>query len=247
MENITGGIQVRDEVTVRASRYMTGVYVQMMLGILVTALIAYALMVSGMMYQLAVNGGQGLVWGIFILQLGSLFMFRPLAQRAAPGAVKALFFFYSAITGVTMGYIGLAYSAASIVNVFGATSLAFGGLAMYGYMTKRDLGPIGTFLFLALFMTFGLSLFYAVASSFGALAAYMPSLNITLGILGVVVFSGLTAYESQKLRTVALELAKSDASEATISRYTSQGALMMYLNFINLFISLLRLTGGRRR
>ena len=95
-------------------------------------------------------------------------------------------------------------------------------------------------------MTFVFSLLYVFGTMIPALRSFMPAMNSTLGVVGILVFSGLTAYESQKLRTVAYSLAQGDAGERSVSLYVSHGALTMYLNFINLFFSLLRLFGRRR-
>lgn len=237
----------RDEIDVRAGRYVSGVYLYMMLGVMVTALVAYALLGSGLMLSLAVNGGQGFALGIFVLQLGTVLAFRPVAERAGPGAVFGMFFFYSAITGVTVGYAGLIYRLPSIFNCFFAAALAFGGLAGFGHITRRNLGLVGTFCLQALMMMVIFSLVFMVASFFPALRSFLPAMDMSMGIVGLLVFSGLTAYESQRLRETAFNLARSDASEAVITRWTGYGALTMYLNFINLFFSLLRLFGDRRR
>ncbi len=228
----------------RASRYVTGVYVQMMMGVAVTALVAYALVASGVMMMLATQGGSAFTWGVFLLQIGTVLMFGPMMQRASLPAVKGLFFFYAAITGVTVGYAGLVYQLGTMMSVFLVASMAFGGLAMFGYVTKRNLGVVGTFCMQALWMVIGMSLLYAVGSMFPAASAYMPALNITTGLIGTVVFAGLTAYESQRLRETAYSLAANGSTERSLGIYTTAGALTMYLNFVNLFFSLLRLTGG---
>jgi len=240
-------VNVRDDVDVRASKYITGVYVQMMLGVMVTALTAYALVTTGIMMDIAVAGGSMVIWGIFILQMGTVMMFRPMAQTASPAKLQGLFYFYTLVTGVTVGYVGLIYTAASIMNVFAAAALAFGGLAAFGHVTKRSLGVVGTFCLQALWMTIGLSLLYAVSGMIPFLRPFAQTLNLTTGLLGVLVFSGLTAYESQRLKENAYTLAQGSIDERGLSAYTTSGALMMYLNFVNLFFSLLRLFGDRRR
>ncbi|MBM4250635.1 MAG: Bax inhibitor-1/YccA family protein [Deltaproteobacteria bacterium] len=240
-------IRSRDEIDIRAGKYVSGVYARMMMGVLLTAVVAYGLVVSGMMDQILLAGGSVFALGIFVLQFATVMMFRPMMQSASAGKVKALYYFYAAVTGVTVGFVGMVYTAASILNVFAAAAFAFGGLAAYGHTTRRNLGVVGTFCVQALWMTVGLSLIYLLSSFVPFLRPFAQTLNITTGILGVLVFSGLTAYESQQLSQNAYTLARSPASEATISMYTTSGALTMYLNFINLFFSLLRLFGDRRR
>ena len=115
-------VSVRDDVDVRASKYISGVYTQMMLGVLVTALTAYTLVTTGIMLDVAMAGGSMVMWGIFILQMGTVMMFRPMAQTASPAKLQGLFYFYTVVTGVTVGYVGLIYTAASIMNVFVAAT-----------------------------------------------------------------------------------------------------------------------------
>ena len=237
----------RDEVDARASRYVSGVYLYMMLGVMVTALVAYSLLASGIMLNLAVGGGSGFALGVFAAQFLTLMAFRPISQGAKPGAAMAMFFFYAALSGVTVGYAGLAYQLTSILNCFAIAALAFGGLAAFGHVTKRQLGMVGTFCMQALFMLVLFSLVFVVASFFPAMRAFLPAMDRTLAIVGLLVFSGLTAWESQMVRQTGYSLATSEASDSAIARYTAHGALTMYLNFLNLFLSLLRLFGDRRR
>ena len=244
---IGSSVRTRDEIDIRAGKYITGVYVRMMLGVLVTALVAFYLVASGLLAQIAMTAGTGFAMGVFLVQLATVLMFRPMMQSASAGKVKALYYFYAAVTGVTVGFVGLVYTAASILNVFVAAAFAFGGLAAYGHTTRRNLGVVGTFCVQALWMTIGLSLVYLLSGFVPFLQPFAASLNITTGILGILVFSGLTAYESQNLSQNAYSLARSNVSETSISMYTTSGAFTMYLNFINLFFSLLRLFGDRRR
>lgn len=236
----------RDEIDARASVIISGVYQQMMAGILLTGLVAYALVVSGLMESIAIQGGRGASLGIFVLQIGTVMMFQPLVRAQSAGKLKGLFFFYAAVTGLTVGYVSLIYTVASILNVFFAASFAFAGLAMFGHVTKRNLGVVGTFCLQALWMVIGMSLLQWVASFIPALSGFVPAWNMMTGLLGVVVFSGLTAYESQSIRKSAYSLADARAGEIAVSLFTSSGALTMYLNFVNLFFSLLRLSGRRR-
>ncbi len=246
ISNLRAAAGVRDDVDVRASRYVNGVYTQMSMGVLVTAFVAYLLLATGTLQSMLEAGGRGMMWGVIILQFGTLMAFRPLSQRLSPAGIKAMFFFYAAITGWTLGVAAMVFTMASLMNVFAIAALSFGGLAAFGHVTKKNLTGIGTFCMQALWMTFFFGLFYAAAQYIPAVSTYLPSMNITLGLLGIVVFSGITAYEGQKVREMAYSLARSDADGAAITRYTSFGALNMYLNFINLFFSLLRLMGRRR-
>ena len=247
MERVSAlNIGIKDEVDARASKFVSGVYQQMMAGVLLTAVVAYALIVTGLMETIAYEGGRGAMWGIIILQFGTIMMFQPLVRSQSTGKLMALFFFYAAITGLSVGYAALAYTFASIMNVFVAASFAFGGLAIFGHVTKRNLGVIGTFCLQALWMVIGMSLIQMVASYFPAMSGFIPAWNMTTGLLGVLVFSGLTAYESQRVRQTAYTLANARAGESDVAIYTTASALTMYLNFVNMFFSMLRLFGRRR-
>ncbi len=236
----------RDSVDVRASALISGVYLQMTAGVLLTGLVAYALVVTGLIDVIAFQGGRAAMWGVIILQFGTIMMFGPLAASQNAGKLKALFFFYAAITGITVGYVTLIYTMTSILNVFFSASLAFSGLAMFGHVTKRNLGVVGTFCLQALWMVIAMSLIQAVLSYFPSASGIIPAMNTMTGLLGVVVFSGLTAYESQAVRQSAYSMADRGIGGTQVSIYTTSSALTMYLNFVNLFFSLLRLFGRRR-
>lgn len=247
MERVSAlNIGIKDEIETRASKFVSGVYQQMMAGVLLTALVAYALIVTGTMEMIAYQGGRAAMWGIIILQFGTIMMFQPLVRSQSAGKLTGLFFFYAAITGLSVGYAALAYTLTSIMNVFAAASFAFGGLAIFGHVTKRSLGVIGTFCLQALWMVIGMSLLQMIAGMIPALAGFIPAWNMTTGLLGVLVFSGLTAYESQRVRQTAYTLANARAGQSDVSIYTTASALTMYLNFVNMFFSLLRLFGRRR-
>lgn len=237
---------VRSEIDVRAGRYMRGVYLLMASGVALTGLVAYTLLLTGAMQSLALVGGSAFAWGVFGVQLLTIFAFGPMARSASMGKLYALFYFYAAVTGVTLGFAGLVYTAASMVNVFFMAALGFGGLVIFGQVTKRSLGVVGTFATQALLMLIGFSLLFAVLNMVPALSPYLPSMDFGLSVVGILVFSALTAYESQKVRKAAYELADRSISASDEGRYTVFFALNMYLNFINLFLNALRLFGRRR-
>jgi FtsH-binding integral membrane protein len=145
---------------------------------------------------------------------------------------------YAALTGVTLSTIFLAYTRESISQVFLLTAFAFAGLSFFGATTKKDLGPVGSFCTMGLFGLIG----------FGFLSFFWPSLmggthGQVYGIVGVIVFSGLTAYDTQKIKALNVignEGTQEDTKEAIF------GALQLYLDFINLFLALLRATGRRK-
>lgn len=239
-------VGVKSEIDVRASRYMRGVYLLMASGVALSGLVAYTLLATGLMPSLIATGGQAFAWGVFGVQLLTLLAFGPIAQNASIGLLYGLFYFYAAVTGITLGFAGMVYSAASMINVFFMAAFAFAGLVVFGQFTKRSLGVIGTFASQALLMLLAMSLIFAIMTMVPAAAPYLPSLDFGLASIGIVIFAGLTAYESQKVRRMAYDLAERTVSDATEARYTVMFALNMYLNFINLFLNALRLFGRRR-
>ena len=146
---------------------------------------------------------------------------------------------YAALTGLTLSVIFLIYTQDSIEQVFMITSFAFAGLSAFGYFTKRDLGPIGTFCTMGLFGLVGFSL----------ISLFFPSLmtsqvSYVYSLAGVLIFSGLTAYDTQKIK--ASNILGNEGTDED-HKETIFGALTLYLDFINLFMMLLRLMGGRRK
>src|SRR5262245_45936939 len=114
IQNVGTQTGIRDEIDVRAGRYINGVYLQMMWGVLLTALVAYGLVVTDALRLMLVSYGSGLAWGIFAIQLGTIVLFRPMSAKMGAGGARMLFFFYCAITGVTVGIAALMFTLASL-------------------------------------------------------------------------------------------------------------------------------------
>ncbi len=183
--------------------------------------------------------GQFLFGGPFmwVLMLAPLAMVLVLSfgiQRLSAGTAALLFYVYAGILGVSLATIFLVYTANSIANVFFISAAAFGALSLYGYTTKRDLSPIGSFLIMGLFGVIIASLVNIWLKS--------DAMSFIISIVGVLVFAGLTAWDTQKIKE--MYSASDDAQSA--GRKAVMGALSLYLDFINLFLMLLRLFGGRR-
>ena len=176
-------------------------------------------------------GNQIVFFGLIIAQLALVFSFNHAAVRASTGAVAAMFFAYAALTGATLSVIFLVYTAASIATVFFVTAGAFAGLSVVGLVTKRDLSPIGRF---AIFALIGLIIAMVVNMFLAS-----SGLGFLISIVGVLLFAGLTAYDTQKLKNIF-------ASGEVHANMPLVGALMLYLDFINMFLFLLRLFGRRR-
>jgi uncharacterized protein len=209
--------------------FMSRVYGWMFAGLSVTGLVALFTATNEALLSQVIQWH----WGLFIAQLGMVFALSGLASRLSGAVAAAMFLAYSVLTGLTFSVIFLIYTSASISNAFLLTAGTFGAMSAYGTLTKKDLSGWGSFLFMGLIGVFVASIIQAIWPG--------PMLNFVLGCAGVLVFAGLTAYDTQKLRE--MHAASGYSSAATLSIV---GALTLYLDFINLFLSLLRLFGSRR-
>lgn len=223
---------VSDVDSARIATFLRGVYWWMFGGLAVTAVVALAVASSPAAVSTLV-GNKVLFFGLIIAQLGLVVYLSARVAKLAPATAGTLFLAYSALTGVTFSLILLAYTGASVANAFFITAGMFGALAVYGSVTKRDLTGMGRFMFMGLI---GL-----VIASVVGIFWQNDAMQFVMGVVGVLVFSGLIAYDTQRLRAMALEV-----SGEQVGSYAIVGALSLYLDFINLFISLLRLFGDRR-
>ena len=223
---------VSDVDSARIATFLRGVYWWMFGGLAVTATVALAVASSPAAVSTLV-GNKVLFFGLIIAQLGLVVYLSARVAKLAPATAGTLFLAYSALTGVTFSLILLAYTGASVANAFFITAGMFGALAVYGSVTKRDLTGMGRFMFMGLV---GL-----VIASIVGIFWQNDAMQFVMGVVGVLVFSGLIAYDTQRLRAMALEV-----SGEQVGSYAIVGALSLYLDFINLFISLLRLFGDRR-
>jgi FtsH-binding integral membrane protein len=194
---------------------MSRVYGWMTAGLCLTGLVAWDVSGNPQLVQ-TIFGNPPLLWGLIIAQIG----------------------LYAGLTGLTLSSIFLVYTNSSIAEVFAVTAFGFAGLSGFGFVTKRDLGPVGSFCMMGLFGLIG----------FGLISMIFPRLmtagaSFVFSIVGIIVFAGLTAYDTQKIKRMnapGYEGTDAGRKQAII------GALMLYLDFINLFLSLLRLLGRRR-
>jgi FtsH-binding integral membrane protein len=209
----------------------------MTLGILVTA--AVAAYVSGneqVLYTIATN--KILFYGLIIAEFGLVIWLSAGINRMSAAMATSMFIFYAAINGATLSIFSLVYTAASIQSAFFTSTAAFAGLSAFGFFTKRDLGPVGSFCTMGMFGLFG----------FGLLSMFFPSMMSTTaskvyGLVGILVFAGLTAYDTQKIKNMA----PSERDGETYQKGAIMGALTLYLDFVNLFLFILRMSGDRRK
>lgn len=214
--------------------FMTQVYGWMTAGILLTAAVAiYVGNNPDLVAQIFTN--QVFFWGLILVQFGAVIFLSAMINRISVPAAAITFLMYSALTGLTMSLIFVVYTQQSIAMAFLTTACGFGGLSVYGYTTKRDLGPIGSFCMMGLFGLIGLMI----------LSFFFPGMNsnsmqLTFSIAGLIIFAGLTAYDTQRIKSLP------GAFPGTVGQQAIYGALLLYLDFINLFLNLLRLMGDRR-
>lgn len=219
----------------RLQTSMAQVYGWMGCGMLLTAVVSWYAAHTPAVISLLFSS-RIVFFGLIIVQLGLVFVLSGLVHKLSGGVATTLFMLYSALTGLTMSSIFIVYTWSSIAAAFFTTAGMFGVMSAWGYTTKRDLSGFGNMLFMALI---GL-----VLASVVNIFLHSNALMWAVTYLGVLIFVGLTAYDTQKIRQMATEVDLSDANGAR--RFAIIGALTLYLDFINLFLMLLRIFGDRR-
>lgn len=217
--------------------FMTRVYQWMFIGILLTAGVCTYIGTSEEL-SMTIANNRGLFWGVVIAQFAVVIGLSSMINRMTTVMATGLFLLYSALTGVTLSTIFLIYTHSSIQSAFFTTSFGFAGLTAFGYMTKKDLGPIGSFCIMGLFGVVGYSI----------LAMFFPAMmggaaGLVFSLVGLLIFAGLTAFHTQKIKLMGQHA----YNEEERSKMAVIGALTLYLDFINLFLIILRFTGDRRR
>jgi uncharacterized protein len=211
--------------------YMLGIYNMMALGVALTGVIA--------MY---IGSNEALLMTIFNSPLKWVAMFAPLGvvllmsfgiNKLSAGTAQALYWVYAALMGVSISFIFAVYTGSSIAKTFFITAATFGALSLYGYTTKKSLSGWGTFLFMGLI---GL-----IIASVVNIFLKSDAMSFVISAAGVLIFAGLTAYDTQKLKEMYFEGDNAD----TMSKKITMGALTLYMDFINLFMYLLRFLGNR--
>jgi uncharacterized protein len=216
----------------RVTVFLRSVYAWMCAGLGITAVVAYFVAQSPGLVR-AIGGNPIAYWGLMILQLGIVFFLSARVDKIASGTASLLFLLYSALTGVTFAFILLVFTGESVATTFMVCAAMFGGLALYGTTTSRSLAGWGQFLFMGLIGV--------VLASVVGMFWHNDALQFVIGFIGVIVFTGLTAYDAQRLKQMALAL-----PSGQLGSYAIVGALTLYLDFINLFLMLLRFFGNRR-
>jgi len=220
--------------------YMLGVYNYMAAGLAITGVVAYALSLAlvdasgqptALMQTLFLSP---LKWVIFLAPLGFVFYLSARISRMSVGTAQATFWAFAALMGVSIASIFLVYTKMSIASTFFTTAAGFGALSLYGYTTKRDLSPIGSFLIIGLVGIILASIINIFLKSAG--------MSFAISAIGVLIFAGLTAFDTQRIKEMYVE----GDDVAVMGRKSIMGALTLYLDFINMFLFLLRFMGNSR-
>jgi hypothetical protein len=218
--------------------YMLKVYNLMALGLAITGVAAY------LTFQMAFSGGQltafgaaiytsPLKWVVMLAPLAMVFFMSFRINSMSVSAAQTTFWVYAALMGLSLSSIFMVYTGQSIVQTFFVTAASFGALSLYGYTTKKDLSGMGSFLIMGLF---GVILASIVNIFLGS-----APLAFAINVIGVLIFAGLTAYDTQKIKEMYFE-----ADDGTVAgRKAIMGALTLYLDFINMFMFLLQFMGNR--
>ena len=210
---------------------MTAVYRWMTVGLAVTAVVAYSVASSEEALRLIV-GNRLVFFGLIIAEFGLVIGISAAANRLSAASAGGLFLLYSALNGATLSVVLLMYTGSSVALAFVTTAGTFGAMSVYATVTRRDLSSWGSFLMMGLVGV--------VIASVANIFLHSGMMSYVISCAAVVVFTGLAAYDTQKLR--ALARAGGGAAAMPVN-----GALALYLDFVNLFLALLRLLGGRRR
>ena len=227
--------QTQTQVQARVNSFIRSVYNWMAIGLGITGFIAYYVANTESLRQL-IFGNQILFFGLIIAEFGLVIAISARIQKMQASTATALFVLYSALNGATLSLIFLIYTASSITSTFFICAGTFVACSIYGWTTKRDLTSVGGFMTMGLI---GIIIASVVNIFLRSSAMYM-----IISYIGVIVFVGLTAYDTQHLKNMAMT--QPDGLEAGVVRKGAiLGALKLYLDFINLFLMLLRIFGNR--
>ncbi|AUM73721.1 Bax inhibitor-1/YccA family protein [Paracoccus jeotgali] len=235
------GAATRADIDVGLREHMNKVYGLMATAMLVTAAAAFGL------NQLAVQNGTlteigrliyttPLKWVLMFAPLLVVFAFGAAVYRLSTQAATAIFYGFAMLMGMSLSWIFLRYTGISITTTFVATAAAFAGLSIYGYTTKRDLSGMGSFLLMGLI---GL-----IVASIVNIFLQSGAMQFAISVIGVLIFAGLTAFDTQRIKNTYLELANSNAD--FLGKAAIMGALNLYLDFLNMFMFLLQFMGDNR-
>ena len=220
--------------------HMNKVYGLMSVAMVITGGVAWAVGTSEALLSIFFDQVTGrpniLGWIAMFLPLVMVFAFSAMINRLSVAAAQLFFYVYAGAVGLSLAYIFAIYTGVSIATTFFVTAIAFGGLSLYGYVTKRDLSAMGAFLVMGLW---GLLIAMVINIFLGS-----PALDFAISAAGVLIFAGLTAWDTQSIKNTYLQHAQGGDQE-WLGKAAIMGALNLYLDFINMFLFLLRFMGNR--
>ena len=235
--NVNGyqtAVQAENEATLQ--RYVAGVmrkvYGKMALGLLATAISSFLVLSSPTVMNVLFSNVAAM-WILFAAELGLVIYLSARIDKLSSGTATALFYVYSILNGLALSPIFLIYTGASIATTFAITAGTFGAMSIFGYVTRQDLSKIGSFLFMAL-----LGLIVCVVVN---MFMHNSMFELLISGAGVLIFVGLTAWDTQAIKRMCAE-----ADPSMMGKVATMGALTLYLDFINLFLYLLRFFGSSR-
>lgn len=215
--------------------HMTKVYGLMSVAMLITAGTAWAVGTNPTLFSAIY--ATPLRWVVMFLPLVMVFAFSAMLNRMSVAAAQLFFYVYAAAVGLSLAFIFAIYTGTSITTTFLTTSAAFAGLSLYGYTTKRDLSAMGAF--------FMMGLIGLIVASVINLFLQSSGLAFAISLIGILIFAGLTAWDTQAIKTEYVQHARSGDSD-WLGKSAIMGALRLYLDFINMFMFMLQFMGDRR-
>ncbi|WP_282182465.1 Bax inhibitor-1/YccA family protein [Aliiroseovarius marinus] len=233
-DTIRAGAGTRAAIDEGLRAHMNKVYGTMSVGLLLTFAAAWAVGNNAAMMETLFTGFTRYI--VMFAPLIMVFAFGAAINRLSAAGAQLFFYTFSAVMGVSLAYIFVIFTGVSIAQTFLVTAIAFAGLSLYGYTTKRDLGPMGAFLIMGLI---GIIVASIVNIFIGS-----SMIHFAISVIGVLIFAGLTAYDTQKIKTDYIAHAHAMDSE-WLAKSAIMGALSLYLDFINLFMFLLQFLGNR--
>jgi uncharacterized protein len=221
---------------VRVNEFIRSVYNWMAIGLALTGGLALFVSTNLPMQQL-IFGNMILLFGLIIAELALVFTLSARVNKMQASTATFLFLLYAGLNGITLSVVFLVYTRSAIASTFFISAATFFACSVYGMATKRDLTGLGGFM--------GMGLIGIIIASVVNMFTRSSGLEMMISYIGVLVFVGLTAYDTQKLKLMA-QARPLDVSEGVVRKGAIQGALTLYLDFINLFLMLLRILGGNR-
>jgi FtsH-binding integral membrane protein len=223
------------QVQVRVNEFIRSVYNWMAIGLALTGFVAFYVSNTPALLNL-ILGNQILFFGLIIAELALVFTISARVHRMQASTATALFVLYAALNGATLSFIFIIYTHSSIASTFFVCAATFIACSIYGWTTKRDLTSMGGFMMMGLI---GI-----IIATLVNLFIRSSAMHMIIGYIGVLIFIGLTAYDTQHLKTMAVSQ-PADIGAGAVRKGAILGALKLYLDFINLFLMLLRILGNR--